>query len=201
MATKRQLQAQATKQKIIDAVQELVEERGYDDVTIDDIASRCDIGKGTLYHYFKGKEAVFDYIQGERFDDVLLRVQKMGLSTIEDKLRTYCSLWAEHVSKDSVNMSAHWYRQALAHSLPRQEEANHFSIDIGNIELLLKESVEAGELTSGIPAHLIATDIVFSLNGAAFYRCIDQKFDAASWFERFIGHMITIHVAPYKTAS
>jgi AcrR family transcriptional regulator len=45
-------------QEIIGVAAELFGERGYDAVSLDDVAERLDVTKGSLYHYFPGKEAL-----------------------------------------------------------------------------------------------------------------------------------------------
>lgn len=201
MANKRKLQAEQTRQKIIETMQQLVFEKPYDDITVDDISNACGIGRGTLYHYFKSKDDIFNYLQRGRFDTLVDELDADGLGTIEDKLRRYCTLWFEHILQDSVNLSAHWYRQALSHALPESEgrRGNHFDDDIANISSYLEESVASGELVRATPVELIATDIVFSINGATFYRCIDEQgFDLKGWSEGFIDHVLALHVTPFK---
>jgi AcrR family transcriptional regulator len=44
--------------EILTATAELVGEHGYDAVTLDDVAERLDVTKGSLYHYFSSKEAL-----------------------------------------------------------------------------------------------------------------------------------------------
>ena len=201
MSNKRQLQAQTTRQTIIDAMQRLVAERGYDQVTVDDIATECGIGRGTLYHYFPGKDAIFGYIERERFDDIPARVAEQGLPTIEGRLRAYVSLWFENVLKDSANISAYWYRQALAHQLPAHKDrgGTHFDDDVTNIERLLEEAVKAGELRPETPCSLIARDIVFAVNGATYYRCIESgTFSLEEWSRDFADQTLDALIAPYK---
>lgn len=43
-------------QEILTAAAELVGERGYDAVSLDNVADRLDVTKGSLYHYFPSKE-------------------------------------------------------------------------------------------------------------------------------------------------
>jgi len=44
------------RQEIVAVAAELFGERGYDAVSLDDVAERLDVTKGSLYHYFSGKE-------------------------------------------------------------------------------------------------------------------------------------------------
>ncbi len=51
-----------TKQKIIDKALELFSERGYDSVSVGDIADAVGIKAPSLYNHFSGKQAIFDAI-------------------------------------------------------------------------------------------------------------------------------------------
>lgn len=57
--TLRQLQADATRKKIYDVAVKLMEDKGFQKTTIEEIASKAGVSVGTFYHYFKSKEAVF----------------------------------------------------------------------------------------------------------------------------------------------
>ncbi|WP_234322969.1 helix-turn-helix domain-containing protein, partial [Streptomyces sp. NRRL S-350] len=46
-------------ERILDTTAELLEQHGYRRVTIDDVASRAGIGKGTVYLHWKTREALF----------------------------------------------------------------------------------------------------------------------------------------------
>lgn len=56
--TRHQRHRLKTRKGIIQAAVELVLEKGYDTVTIQDITDRADIGRGTFYIHFKDKEEV-----------------------------------------------------------------------------------------------------------------------------------------------
>ncbi len=57
--TLRQLQADATRKKIYDVAVKLMEDKGFQKTTIEEIATKAGVSVGTFYHYFKSKEAVF----------------------------------------------------------------------------------------------------------------------------------------------
>ena len=48
----------AVRARILDAAMRLFSDRGIDAVTIDQIASSADVGKGTIYNYFRTKEDI-----------------------------------------------------------------------------------------------------------------------------------------------
>ena len=53
--TKRKKQAEETKSRIIKSAFELMEEKGYDSLTIVDISRRAGVSVGTFYHHFQAK--------------------------------------------------------------------------------------------------------------------------------------------------
>src|SRR5262249_27974484 len=56
--SRRQRKKEALRSHIIDRAIELFSARGIDDVTVEEIAEVADIGKGTIYNYFKTKEDI-----------------------------------------------------------------------------------------------------------------------------------------------
>ncbi len=200
MATKRQLQAQQTKQKILDTAQRLIAERGYDNVTIRDIATESQIGLGTMYHYFSKKEDLILFNDRERFLELHTRTKEANdLSSLE-KLQLFIENWFEYVASDNVNYSRHWHKMAV--SLCATESAdgkNRLEQDIAYIVDFLNSAVSDKELRDDIPANDIAMDIVFSMYGASLGRCMaHQDIDLNDWAERFLKQILPLHLDPYR---
>ncbi len=58
----RQRRSAATLERIVRAAEELLEERGFDEATVDDIVSRAGSSKGSFYSRFTDKEALLAYL-------------------------------------------------------------------------------------------------------------------------------------------
>jgi AcrR family transcriptional regulator len=56
----RKVDAAARREAILDAALTVFAERGYEAARLDDMAARAGVAKGTLYLYFKDKEALFE---------------------------------------------------------------------------------------------------------------------------------------------
>jgi AcrR family transcriptional regulator len=61
----RQQRSAATLDRIVRAAQDLLAQRGYEAVTVDDIVARAGSSKGSFYHRFADKEALLAYLAGE----------------------------------------------------------------------------------------------------------------------------------------
>lgn len=59
---------------IIDATEKLFFSRGFDNVSMEDIAKEVELGKGTLYLYFKSKDSLFFAIVFRRWKDLGERI-------------------------------------------------------------------------------------------------------------------------------
>jgi AcrR family transcriptional regulator len=199
MPTQRQLQAAATRKKIIDESQRLIGEKGYLNITVDDIASACGIAKGTLYNYFPSKEDIFIYIERGHFQEVRKTVDAMNLDNVFDKLKYFALTWFECVAEDNLNVSKDWHRLAVDLKVPAKDNRTHLDEDIENVSHYLCEGVEKGELSPEAPISSIAMDIVFSMYGASFYRCSTYtEFDLKKWSEEFTNYALDAHLIPYR---
>jgi AcrR family transcriptional regulator len=67
--------------EILDSAQELFNSKGYEKTSINDIANETGVAKGTIYHYFKTKEEIFDAIVERYFNGIINAAKKI----VEDK--------------------------------------------------------------------------------------------------------------------
>jgi AcrR family transcriptional regulator len=77
------------REAILDATDELLSQNGYRKMTIDDLAARVGIGKGSVYLHFRSKEeVVLSHIDRiiERLKDELRRIAALEISA-EERLR------------------------------------------------------------------------------------------------------------------
>jgi AcrR family transcriptional regulator len=68
-AVPQRVASEETRRQILETALTLFRERGFDETTIRDIASRAGLSLGAAYYYFKSKEAIvgayYDYVQHE----------------------------------------------------------------------------------------------------------------------------------------
>ncbi|WP_066897966.1 TetR/AcrR family transcriptional regulator [Mycolicibacterium houstonense] len=82
----------ARRREILDAAQQLMHDKGYAAMTIEDLLAAMQISKGALYHYFRSKQALLDGVveqMGESATVELQRIVDAPDRTALDKLHAY----------------------------------------------------------------------------------------------------------------
>ncbi|MET0840026.1 MAG: helix-turn-helix domain-containing protein, partial [Marmoricola sp.] len=78
------------REQILDAANELFAERGYDDVTIDDIAKGAGVARGLVHHYFGGRKDVYvallERLGGVREEALLPPVGRSARARVADSV-------------------------------------------------------------------------------------------------------------------
>lgn len=68
VSARRQREQQLRRETIIEAAQKLFEQNGFEQTTVDQIAALAELGKGTIYSYFKSKEEIYIAILEKKLD-------------------------------------------------------------------------------------------------------------------------------------
>lgn len=66
-----QERSRRTLEQMVDAAAELLAERPFDEVRVDEIARRAGYTKGAFYHRFEDKEALLRHLNGRTFEEAL----------------------------------------------------------------------------------------------------------------------------------
>jgi AcrR family transcriptional regulator len=91
----------ARRTRILKAAREIFFRDGFADTNLDEVASRAEVGKGTLYRHFESKAELYVAVLaagGTAFDDAMREAAERGTSSLE-RLRSigrfYRSYWSE----------------------------------------------------------------------------------------------------------
>ena len=158
----RERKRQQTADHIAATAFRLFEASGYEDVTMEQIASEADVSKGTLYNYFPVKEALVAH---------QFRVEiATGMAAPSDVLRQQPTFAARMTHL--LRASAKWNESRRAY-LPHylrfrwtNMSDEYCSGTFRILEVLFREGQEAGELRSDLTARHLAATFELMLAGA-----------------------------------
>ncbi len=66
----RELKRKKTKKLLLDVTKALVQEKGCNDMTLNDIIKRSGLSKGAIYHYVKSKDELLALVLHERVEEI-----------------------------------------------------------------------------------------------------------------------------------
>lgn len=167
-STRRTRKRLATRQCISDAATRLFNQRGFDGVTVDDIAEAADVGRMTVFNHFSRKEDMFFDLDEEGRDDLreALYGRDSGVSPIEG-LRLFAHrVVAEQRSYIRFFADSPKFIQTIADSETLKARARAIRDELAAIvQDILAESV--GRDPSDADAHL-AANLLLATWAAAF---------------------------------
>ena len=67
--------------RILDALQQLLEDRTIQNISVSDIAKKAGIGKGSIYYYFSSKEAILDELTKRNYEQPLKTAKNLAVQT------------------------------------------------------------------------------------------------------------------------
>jgi AcrR family transcriptional regulator len=152
---------QRTQQLLKQAFLEVVSEKGFAAISIQDITDRANVNRGTFYAHFPDKYALLEAVISEKLQEVLLAslppVSQWDKSTLQLLIRTVL---------DYFDASTSQYRLP-ANAAPMLERAAHEGV----VRLLLQWLKQSGELRPQVPLETMANIMSWTILGAATQPC------------------------------
>ncbi len=142
VANRREREQQMRRQLIMNAAQRLFEKKGYESTTVDEIAAEAELGKGTIYSYFKSKDEIYIAILEQGLEILKERV----FQVVDGQLSAVETLYALY----DTFIQYHRERRDFAETLFVQVDEQIF-LRLGDLVRGLKnKSSEWVELVSGV---------------------------------------------------
>src|SRR5665647_749050 len=146
---------------ILDGAEKLFFSRGYDDVSMDDIANEVELNKATLYLYFKNKESLFFSVvlRGIRILNAMIEEGIKDCKTGVEILDTIARVYFEFVNKYPDYNRAYLYFRSGRFDIEDRKDVNQVAKEI----LKLRQdtfAITCNAIKSGIDEGLIRSDAV-----------------------------------------
>ena len=129
------------KEKIIECALRLIEEKGYDNVSVSEITKAAGVSKGAFYIHFNSKEDLIEQQISLYFDDSKLD----GDFTVYEKLKYFLIKSVERIKKDGLKMCQSWFSHSVSGSFHGKSK---LAYDRKYLDELLKDEKKADEAVS-----------------------------------------------------
>lgn len=151
MPTKKRPDIQSERQaQILDAARLVFAEKGLSDARMEDIASACGLGKGTVYLYYKNKDDLILGLLQALFNQFLQQLNELVSQDhlpVTDRLTKYVSQLVAQMETDRsiLNIAYEFYAIASRHQTVRNYLADYFVDYRRALETLFTQGIERGE--------------------------------------------------------
>lgn len=194
---KRKLQAIETRQKIFDATMELIEEKGVENVQIEDISRKANVSMGLFYKYFANKSDVITEAVDRKADINYIDIKEKYLGELRGEEKLICFIW--HVADYHQNLKkedlTHSYATMLANPTRRQSLTNETRPIYIIIGECIQEMISDGALSPDISVEITARYLTMLIRGTIFeYLMIDDSFDIIGMSK----HLVETYMAGLK---
>ena len=172
--TNRQREALETRKRIIEASRKLISEKGFDNVSMDDIASEAGVSKGSFYTYFRHKEDIIYELNKQDFFILSDTVSGMEASLV-DRMEYYCVQFMSGIERGGIQICRQWIRNNIS---PTPIEAigniTKYEYDRDAMVRILRDAIGRGELKKDAPVDVLAVQITSHLYGLMLTWCMSD---------------------------
>ncbi len=198
--TNRQLAAQQTRKKIINAAKALIAEKGFENTSIDDIAKKAGVSTGSFYTYFKKKEDVVEELNKTDFYRLAEIANAMEDKDLTERLRFYCRNFLGNIENTGIEICRQWIKNNLSPNdmLLGGEEITKYRYDYRAVKAVLSEGVRRGELENNLPLDELALFINAQLYGLMVAWCMtDGEVKGSDKTDALCDTVIRPAISPY----
>lgn len=181
-----QAKKERTRKRIVETAAGVFAEKGYAGTAIADIAARAGIGKGTVYGYFSGKEAlffaVFEWFVNEFGKSVTVNIATLGkgtaarLDTLSRIIVANC-VEMKHLYALTIEFWAASKQESIEGRLKTlfTEGYTQFRVIVSAI---ITEGMQNGEFSSDLEPEPLAATLVGTWDILGLQAWLDDEFDA-----------------------
>ncbi|MFN8495037.1 MAG: TetR/AcrR family transcriptional regulator [Caldilineaceae bacterium] len=145
--------------EILDAAQRLVQIKGYEQMTIQDILDELKISKGAFYHYFSAKqdllEALIERFQVQAEQIVVAIVQEPHRPALEKLVRLFTTLsrWKTTQKEFFLALLRVWYADDNA-LIRHKTRLATVKLVTPYLQIIIEQGLQEGVLTTAYPAQV-----------------------------------------------
>ena len=196
---KRQISAEETRKKLLNAAISLLHEKGFAAINVDDITNKAGVSKGSFYTYFKRKEDIVLEITRAPYQQIYEKMQEMQGKEITEKLAFYMKNFMACIDNCGLNLCRQWTRDLLdPANTPDNKDARKWDYDVKMLQKILDEAVADNQLIKETPVLTLTHLLISQLYGMMTCWCMsDTKFSPLEWIDKFSEIQLKAVFEPY----
>lgn len=196
--TNRQLAAQQTKKKLMEACKELITKKGLAATSVDEITEACGVAKGTFYTYFKRKEDIVFALSEGMFGEILENAKKAPGGAVQ-KLTNYFVNFSDYIEKGGVKLAQEWVKNVADPDLCDNGGTQKLANDLRDMRALLDHLAQTGAIKADAEREELAKELVELAYGQMLCWCMNGgsysfKERAEAFCKAYLREILSDHI-------
>ncbi|MDF2520090.1 MAG: TetR family transcriptional regulator [Clostridia bacterium] len=180
--TKRQIQAQNTKNLIYKTAVEMMEQKGFENLKVEEICRAAGVSVGSFYNCFKSKYEILNEVF-KHLDDYILEVAPYTLAegSAVERIVNFFEIYANY----NVNRGIGFVKQLYGvHNNLFITKGRHLQTTLAKI---IEEGQNSGELSQELTPDEAVEYLFVAVRGAVYNWCLHEgEFDLVSYVSGFV---------------
>ncbi len=155
-------------EQILNAAIVVFARQGFSAARMDDIGQEAGLSKGTLYWYFKSKDAIVSAILSRVFEGELKKLQKLpgSAGTVTERLLTYLRQYSREIVRLAglMPLLLDFYAMATRQQSVRECLQGYYRGYRAVLKILLQEGIESGEFRQ-VDLEQTAISLIATIDG------------------------------------
>lgn len=144
-------------ERIIDALQQLLEEKDINHISVSDIAAKAGIGKGSIYYYFPSKDAIMDALIKRSYEQPLQTAKTLSTQTGISSITRMAMLFqaCRNSSAAFLKQNQATFARVKDLTFPHQKYLNYLISELKPaLTEIISQGIDCGEIHFDHPAAL-----------------------------------------------
>ncbi|WP_076459821.1 TetR/AcrR family transcriptional regulator [Limosilactobacillus caccae] len=170
---KREEKAEKTRKKLLGTADRLINQRGYENVAVEDITKACGVAKGTFYNYFAQKQDLVLALGQEYFAKVTDKVDELGRLNAREAITEYLLSYIQIIrTKANIVLVREWIRYVV---IPDNQQQLKLQFILKGLERLLTTLSKRGELSNNMSVDEMARMLMTHFYGVLLMWAVDSS--------------------------
>jgi TetR/AcrR family fatty acid metabolism transcriptional regulator len=187
--TKRQIQANKTRSKIYKIAVDLMEKKGFNNITIEEISKKAKVSVGAFYHYYNSKEDILFEIfrrADEYFENEVAQVLREGDLNSLDQIVVFFKFYAKYNVERGLENVSQLYNTKNKLFIAK----DRYMITL--LDEIVSEGQKKGEITGDMTSESITEYLFIAGRGVIIDWCIHEAdYDLEEAMEKYMRRLVT----------
>jgi len=188
--TKRQIQAKNTQNKIYCTAIDLLEKKGFDNLTVEEICQKAGVSIGSFYNYFKSKNDILNIIYkvaDDYFKDVVDDALKEGHSY--EKILRFFKFYADYNAERGLDFIKHLYNSQNKVFITNGRDMQNV------LQKIIEEGQEKGEIQTQMKPREMVEYLFIAARGLIYDWCLhDGEYDLSEFVVDYMKRLVKIFI-------